>query len=168
MRGPVPTRRVLARLAVLVLAVAALAVAGCGGSDNSSNDQAAAFKKDFTTVNSHILQVNEEIARTLTGQHGHTDAQFEAYMETNASGQRQILADLKALDPPTALAPQTALLTKYAGVIANDLESLVAATKIHDLKAVRKAYKDLIATSDKLQKSRQFLAKQTGAQVEQT
>ncbi len=46
-------------------------------------------------------------------------------METNASGQREILAELKQLDPPDELAAQTAALTKNAGLIANDLESLV-------------------------------------------
>lgn len=156
----------LRRLAVLALAVVAVAAAGCGGSKKP--DKTAAFKQQFVTINSHILQVNQEIARTLSGQHGHTDAQFEAFMETNASGQRSILADLKALDPPPALAAQTKALTANAGKIADDLESLVAATKVHDLKAVRKAYKDLIATSDKLQKVRQILARATGAQVAQT
>jgi hypothetical protein len=154
------------RIVVLALALAALVVAGCGGSDKP--DKAESFKKAFIPVNSHILQVNEEIARTLTGQHGHTDAKFEAFMETNASGQRQILAELKALDPPPELATETALLTKYAGTIAEDLESLVAATKVHNLKTVKKAYDDLIATSDKALKVRQFLAHKTGAQVEQT
>ena len=154
------------RIIVPAIAAAALVVAGCGGSDKP--DQTETFKKAFIPINSHILQVNEEIARTLTGQHGHSDAKFEAFMETNASGQRQILADLKQLDPPPELAAQTAELTKNAGLIADDLESLVAATKVRDLKTVKKAYEHLIATADKLQKNRQFLARKTGAQVEQT
>jgi hypothetical protein len=163
--GSVPLRTSLRRLAALCLAAFAL-VAGCGGSDKPSQEET--FKKQFIPINSHILQVNQELARTLTGQHGHTDAKFEQYMEINASGQREIIRELKTLDPPPALAAQTAELTKNAGLIADDMESLIAATKVRDLKAVKKAYNHMIATADKLQKNRQFLAKKTGAQVEQT
>jgi hypothetical protein len=163
MPGPVRIRSSLRAFVALAFAILALAATGCGGSDKP--DKTAVFKKDFIPINSHILQVNEEIVRTLTGQHGRTDAQFEAFMETNASAQRNILADLKKLDPPTDLAAQTKALTASASLIAEDLESLVAATKVHDLKTVKKAYNHLIATSDKLQKSRQFLARKTGAQV---
>jgi hypothetical protein len=166
MLGPVPLRMSLRRLAVLCLAAFALLVAGCGGSDKPSQEET--FKKQFIPINSHILQVNQEIARTLVGQHGHSDAQFEAFMEANASAQRQIISDLKKLDPPAPLATQTALLTKNAGLIADDLESLVAATKVRDLKQVKKSYEHLIKTADALQKNRQFLARKTGAQVEQT
>ena len=138
----------------------------------TSRTRPRSVKKDFIDGQARTsCQVNEEIARTVTGARRRTPyAAFEAYMETNASGQRQdASADLKALDPPDELAARTAALTRYAGIVAErHRRASSPATKIHDLKAVRKAYKDLIATSDKVQKAREFLAHKTGAQVQQT
>jgi hypothetical protein len=154
----------LRRFAALVFAALAVGAVGCGGGDGT-DDKAAAFKKEFIPINSHILEVNEEIVKTLTGQRGRSDAQFAAFMEINASAERNILADLKKLDPPKEYAAQTKALTDNVGLVAEDLESLVAATKVRDLKTVKKAYEHLIVTSDKILKSRQFLARKTGAQV---
>lgn len=165
MPGPVPSRLPLRRFAALFLAALAVGAAGCGGGDDGTDDKAATFKKEFIPINSHILQVNEEIVKTLTGQRGRSDSQFASFMEINASAERNILADLKKLDPPKEYAAQTKALTDNVSLVAEDLESLVASTKVRDLKTVKKAYEHLIATSDKVQKSRQFLARKTGAQL---
>jgi hypothetical protein len=132
----------------LLLAVAALAGAGCGSSDDgtSADDAQAAYQ----SVRAQITGLGASIAGAIDNASRSTDTQLSsAFSRLQDQGQAAV-ARLDRLDVPDDLQDERQALRDAVENGTNDLADIASAAKRSDAAAARKAAQQLVSDSSKI------------------
>ena len=151
------------RLIVLVLAVIALPVAGCGDDGDSSSDE---YAKGFKPVNQRILDLGQKVGGSIQSARTKSDKRIAREFGSHARQLGEIRRDLQALEPPSDLKATHDQLVQALGETRGTLEDIENAAKKSDADAASTATRRLTETSKDLRRARLKLARETGAKLE--
>lgn len=139
--------------------IAALALAGCGG---SSGPSLSAFKKGFASEKASFRQLGLDLQGAITGAKAKTDAQLATEiggLATRASAQASTLAKL---DPPAKYKTPLANLVAGFRSVATDLRAIAAAAVKHDATQAKTATETLLGDAAKVKTADDTITKGLG------
>lgn len=146
---------------VILLAVAALIAAGCGGGGDKND--LGAFKKAYAPVNRDLLGLGSEVGSQLRIASKESDAELAQRFAAFAKRMDGLHSRVDDLKPPEALKGQTAALATAMLRLRDDLRGIATAAQVHDATAARAATRALVKDSPALVGPRRRLAAATGA-----
>ena len=146
------------RRAVPVLAaVAALALAGCGG------DQRDSFRSDYRSLDAQIGTLGEQVGDTITGAATKTNGQLSARFDALARRARDLVNRLDDTDPPANLTAARNRLARALRGIARDLRALSDAAASGDGGTARSATLRIAVDSPAVRNARAALSGALGS-----
>jgi hypothetical protein len=145
------------RLRALSFLVAAIALAGCGKSEEEK------YADDFKPVNDRLLKVGERIGTRLGDASKQTNARLARQFGGFASDLEKVNGEIAALDPPKDLRDESRTLTERIEVVVKDLEDISEAARSGDPKAAKRAALSFGRHSPPLNQAQNRLARATGA-----
>lgn len=149
------------RPSIACLAVLALALPACGGSEGPSKSEQ--FAKDYKPLNAQLIAVGDEIsfaiahAKTMSTPDVATN--YKLYADKVASVNKGI-ADL---DPPEDLEADVGDLTERLGAMQKSLAEIAAAAGANDVAASQAAARRMVQQSIGVNEAQNKVAAQTGA-----
>jgi hypothetical protein len=160
------TSRVRRRVLPIV-ALVALAVAGCGG-DSKKDDEAAtaakakaaaaaAFKTGAKAATAETTKIGDDLGTAIQGADKETDAALAATFTGLASRARGVVADLNALETPQASRAEVTALVGALGTGAQDLDAIATAARANDAASARSATETLIKDSPAIKAAKDAL-----------
>jgi hypothetical protein len=141
-------------LALLVSALAAVAVAACGGGDSTADT----YKDDFPPINRRLVALGSEVGDTIGNAGSSTDQELADDLGREARQLGDLQQQLDDLDPPEDLAGDQDALVSAMDAAQGDLNAIAAAVRDGDVGAAREATRKLIRDSNDLRDSRRRLA----------
>lgn len=112
------------RAAALLLAVAGLAGAGCGGASDDAEDAARQQRAYASQVSAISTQMERRLARLSGDADYRRAAAAAASTHEYAANIRQAATDLRAIDPPEVVQRQHAALVELYARTATSLDAL--------------------------------------------
>jgi hypothetical protein len=153
--------RPLRRTFIVVLAIAAIAVAGCGSS--SSGPSKTDFNTGYKPLNAEILAIGNGVGTTIQSAKNKSDVVLATTFEALATRLDQVKTKLGGLKAPDDYKSDVAALDKAVGTVSADLHSIASAAKGHDIAGARTATQKLVTDAPALRDARRALAQKTGA-----
>jgi hypothetical protein len=126
-----------------LLAASVVLLVGCG-SDSSSPDKTAVFKKSFTPVVNEFRSTSRAIGKNIQRASTQTDAQLVTAFRGLANRWQAPLSRLQTLTPPSNLATTFNTLNRAATRVETDLNAIVAAAETHSADAAKQASASLV------------------------
>ena len=148
----------LARRLALFVTAAAIALAGCGESEEDE------FKGDYRPINDELVSIGGDLGMAIETARGKTNAQIARQFGDIARDVAVQNEKLKELEPPDELEDELARMTSGFDDVVAALERIETASKANDADAVRTATVDLVTRSQKVSKAQNRLAAETGAE----
>ena len=174
--------RVRVRRRVLpIVALVALAFAGCGG-DSKKDDEAAAaakakaaaaaaFKTGAKAATAETTKIGEDLGTAIQGAGKQTDATLAATFTSLASRARGVVTDLNALETPQESRAEVTALVGALTTGAQDLDAIATAARSNDAASARSATVTLVRDSPAIKAAKDALdaeLKSTGAATKTT
>ena len=156
-----------------VVALVALAFAGCGG-DSKKDDEAAdaakakaaataAFKKGAEAATTETTQIGDDLGTAIQGASKQTDAALAAEFTSLASRARGVVSDLNALQTPLQSRAEVTALAGALTTGAQDLDAIATAARAHDASSARSATQTLVQDSPAIKTAKEALEAEIGA-----
>ncbi len=127
---------------MVILSAAALATAGCGGSDAPSLSD---FKSGFQTDRAQFRRLGVDLEKTIAGARTKSNAQLAAELSTLSSRAGAQAAQLNKLNPPAGYKPSVSKLAAGFRAMAADLTRISDAATRGDAQTASAATRSLIA-----------------------
>ena len=134
----------------------ALAVAGCGGSDDSSSDEAE-FKSAAKAASAETSKIGDDLGSAIQAADKQTDAELATQFTDLASRARAVVADLNGLKPPDEARAKVNALVSALGTGAQDLDAIATAARANDADSARSATVTLVKDSPAIKSAREAL-----------
>jgi hypothetical protein len=153
---------ILKRLSIataLLLALGAL-LAGCG------SDTEEDFKEEFEPLNQRIVDVGEQVGRSVRNFRGTSNAELASDFNGYADELAAVSEELDALEPPDDERSDFNKLKASVEEQERNLRGIARAGEEDDPKAVRRPVEQLLRDSPKLRDARRALVEATGAKEE--
>jgi hypothetical protein len=132
--------------------LAAMAVAGCGGSSEED------YKEDFPAINQKLLALGADVGRSIEGADRATDAELADDFGNYAKELGDVQQQLDELEPPDDLAEDQDELVSAIGEVQGPLEDIAGAAEQGDPQAASRATIELVSRSRQLRDARRTLA----------
>ena len=156
-----------------ILALVALAFAGCGG-DSKKDDEAAAaakakaaaaaaFKTGAKAATAETTKIGEDLGTAIQGADKQTDAALAAEFGRLATRARGVVGDLNALETPQASRAEVTALVGALTTGAQDLDAIATAARAHDASSARSATQTLVQDSPAIKTAKEALESEIGA-----
>jgi hypothetical protein len=116
------------RSSTTAVALAALALAGCG----SSAPSLSAFKSGFARDRTQFRQLGTDLGSEITHASTKTDAQLAAELATLSTRAKQQASQLSQLNPPSQYKNQLGTLVSAFHAVAADLQQISTAAAKND------------------------------------
>jgi len=166
-----PKSRVRRRVLPIV-ALVALAFAGCGG-DSKEDDAAAdaakakataeaAFKKGATAATAETTKIGEDLGTAIQGASRQTDAALAATFTSLAGRARGVVSDLNALETPQETRAEVTALVGALTTGAQDLDAIATAARANDASSARSATETLVRDSPAIKAAKDALDAELG------
>lgn len=120
------------RALVLLLSLAAVAGAGCGGSEEED------YREDFEPIEREVSALNREVLTAARQAPRQSDLQVEKRFGQLADSAGETQQDLDALDPPSELDDEQEALVEALGDTQESLEMIEKAANDNDVNAARR------------------------------
>ncbi len=133
----------------LAVVLAALALAGCGGS-GSSEPSLSSFKSGFVAEKGSFRQLGLDLQKAITGARAKTDAQLATEIDSLAARSSSQATRLSMLKPPAKFKADLTTLTAGFRSVSTDLRSIAAAAVKHDAATARTATETLLTDAAKV------------------
>jgi hypothetical protein len=153
----------LRRLIVLLLAVSALPVAGCGDDGDSASEK---YADGFKPVNQRILDLGQKVGASIQAGPTKSHRQLATEFDDHARQLGKLRGELRQLEPPGDLGQTHRQLVEAMGDVQAALEGIEKGARAGDAKSVGAAQRRLTETSKDLRRARLELARETGAKLE--
>ena len=157
----------MATRAVLVAALAAALLAGCGSSSKSSStsttktDATATFKSGYQPLVNQLKNTTIAVGHAVQTAKSKTDAQLAAKFKSLGGQWQNELSRLETLQPPPRMAVNFNTLKGAATRVESDLTAITSAAATHQAQPARQAtvslINDALATKDAAGKLNQQL-----------
>ena len=156
-----------------VVALVALAFAGCGG-DSEKDDAAAdaakakaaaaaAFKTGAKAATTETTKIGDDLGEAIQGADKQTDAALAAEFTSLASRARGVVGDLNALETPQESRAEVTALVGALTTGAQDLDAIATAARAHDASSARSATQTLVQDSPAIKTAKEALEAEIGA-----
>jgi len=155
-----------------VVALVALAFAGCGGDSKKDDDAAdaakakataeAAFKKGAKAATTETTKIGDDLGTAIQGADKQTDAALAAEFTSLASRARGVVGDLNALETPQASRAEVTALVGALTTGAQDLDAIATAARAHDASSARSATTTLVQDSPAIKTAKEALEAEVG------
>ena len=159
-----------------IVALVALAFAGCGG-DSKKDDEAAAaakakaaaaaaFKTGAKAATAETTKIGDDLGKAIQGAEEETDAALAATFTSLAGRARGVVDDLNALETPQESRAEVTALVGALTTGAQDLDAIATAARAHDASSARSATETLVRDSPAIKAAKDALdaeLKSTGA-----
>jgi hypothetical protein len=126
----------------VILSVAALATAGCGGSTTPSR---SSFRSGYQADRAQFRRLGGDLEKTIAGARTKTNAQLAAELSALSSRARAQAAQLDKLNPPARYKPYVSKLAGGFSAMAADLTRISGAATRGDARTASAATRSLIA-----------------------
>lgn len=153
-----------------IVALVALAFAGCGDDNGKSDDAAkakaaaaAAFKTGAKTATAATTKIGEDLGTAIQGADKETDAALAATFTSLATRARSVVADLNALDTPQESRAEVTALVGALTTGAQDIDAIATAARAHDASSARSATETLVRDSPAIKAAREALEAEIGS-----
>ena len=155
-----------------IVALVALAFAGCGDSkeDDGAADAAkakaaatAAFKTGAKAATTETTKIGEDLGTAIQGADKQTDAALAAEFGRLATRARGVVGDLNALETPQASRAEVTALVGALTTGAQDLDAIATAARAHDASSARSATQTLVQDSPAIKTAKEALESEIGA-----
>lgn len=149
-------------LVTVLVVLAALALAACGGSSAPSKED---WQKDYAPMNQQIKVLGQQVGEAVSGAKGKTPTALATQFQGLADQATAAANDLSKIETPddATIEQQQDDLVAALKQGANDLHAISAAASANDAKAASAAAAKLVADSAQIRKPRQALEQQLGA-----
>jgi hypothetical protein len=147
------------RIVSCAATVAALALAGCGG---SSGPSLSTFKSGFSADKTQFRKLGTDLAAAITGASKKTDAQLATELGALSARAKQQATQLSKLDPPSKYKTELADLVSAFNAVGSDLTNISTAAAKHDAAAAGSATKTLIKDAAKVKSADTSVSKGLG------
>jgi hypothetical protein len=127
---------------MVILSAAALATAGCGGSDAPSLSD---FKSGFQADRAQFHRLGIDLEKTIADARTKTNVQLAAELSTLSGRAAAQAAQLDKLHPPAGYQPSVSKLAAGFRAMATDLRRISDAATRGDARTARAATRSLIA-----------------------
>jgi hypothetical protein len=155
------------RRVIPVVALVALAFAGCGD-DSKKDDEAAAaakakaaaaaaFKTGAKAATTDTTKIGDDLGTAIQGADKETDAALAATFTSLASRARNVVADLNALETPQESRAEVTALVGALTTGAQDLDAIATAARAHDASWARSATETLVRDSPAIKAAKDAL-----------
>lgn len=152
-------------LAVLTTALVTLfAVTACGGGGGSTED----FAKEFTSINTGLKTLGDDIGTTLTSVSSQSDAQIASAFSGYATQLQTLQTRLDDASPPDDLKRDVDTLSEAMAQTAKDMLAIARTATQGDPAKVKAATVAFLSDSKELRAARLTLVKATGIQETKT
>lgn len=155
-----------------VVALVALAFAGCGGDDKKDDGAAdaakakataaAAFKTGAKTATEETTKIGDDLGTAIQGADQETDAALAATFTSLATRARGVVADLNALETPQESRAEVTALVGALTTGAQDLDAIATAARAHDASSARSATQTLVQDSPAIKTAKEALEAEIG------
>jgi len=139
------------RLLPLAALLAAIAIAGCGGSDQPS---AADAQSAYKPLRTQIVALGGSIGDAITNAGRQTDVALASTFAALAARGRSAVARLDELDVPKDLVAERNALRDAIDKGTGDLSDIATAARAHDAAAARTAASQLVTDSEQIKQAR--------------
>jgi len=156
-----------------VVALVALAFAGCGGDSKKDDDAAdaakakaaaaAAFKTGAKAATTETTEIGDDLGEAIQGAEKQTDAALAAEFTSLASRARGVVGDLNALETPQESRAEVTALVGALTTGAQDLDAIATAARAHDASSARSATTTLVQDSPAIKTAKEALEEEIGA-----
>ena len=140
------------RLLPLAAVLAAAALAGCGGDDSPSAEDARA---SYESVQQRLQDLGRDIGREIQDARNQTDARLERAFDQLQQRADEATEQLRDLDVPGDLADERDALRDAIERGADSLGEIVQAVRDADVAAAGQAAQDLVTDSEAIRTARQ-------------
>jgi hypothetical protein len=147
------------RIVISAAMVAALALAGCGG---SSGPSLSAFKSGFSADKTQFRKLGTDLATAITGASKKTDAELATELGALSARAKQQAAQLSKLNPPPKYKTELANLVSAFNAVGADLTSISTAAAKHDAAAAGNATRTLVKDAAKVKTADTSVSKGLG------
>ena len=156
-----------------IVALVALAFAGCGG-DSKKDDEAAAaakakavaaaaFKKGAKAATAETTKIGNDLGTAIQGANKETDAALAATFTSLATRARAVVADLNELETPQESRAEVTALVGALSTGAQDIDAIATAARAHDARSARSATETLVRDSPAIKAAREALEAEIGS-----
>jgi len=156
-----------------IVALVALAFAGCGG-DSKKDDEAAAaakakavaaaaFKKGAKAATAETTKIGNDLGTAIQGANKETDAALAATFTSLATRARAVVADLNELETPQESRAEVTALVGALSTGAQDIDAIATAAHAHDASSARSATETLVRDSPAIKAAREALEAEIGS-----
>jgi hypothetical protein len=139
--------------------VAALALAGCGG---SSGPSPSTFKSGYSADKSQFRKLGSDLGSAITGAAKKTDDQLATELGALGTRAKQQAAQLSKLKPPSKFKTELSSLVSGLNAVAADLTNISTAAAKHDATTAESATKTLVGDAAKVKTADTSLTKALG------
>jgi hypothetical protein len=133
----------------ITAAIAAAALAGCGGSssNSSSGPSLSAFKTGFQAQKASFTTIGTDLQTAITTASSSSSSKIASEFSSLASRTTQAAAAIRTLKPPAKYQSEVGLLAAGFDTVAADLTAVSTAAKNNNVNAARTAAAKLVADS---------------------
>jgi hypothetical protein len=124
----------------------ALAVTGCGGDDDESDQ----FREDYNAAVDRLSEINTDIGQAAGGAAGQSNAAIAKEFESIADTAERTRTDLAELDPPDDAGDEFDELLAALDKGVDDLNAVAAAAKKGDPRAAAEAVQSLSRSGEQI------------------
>jgi hypothetical protein len=151
----------------MVAAIAAAALAGCGGSssNSSSGPSLSAFKSGFQAQKASFTALGNDLTTTITSASSTTPSKIASEFNALASRTTHASAALRTLKPPAKYQPDVNRLAAGFDSIAADMTAVSTAAQNNDATAARTAAAKLVTDSATVHNADLKLSRELGLPV---
>jgi hypothetical protein len=144
------------RLLPLAALVAAVLIAGCGGSGTktTSAPSASAAQAAYVPVQTQIKSIGTDIGTAISGAPKATDAALTTQFSGLATRARTEVTAVDGLVVPAQVTATRTALRDALDKGAGDLQDIATASRAHDAAAARTAAEKLVADSEVIRSAR--------------
>jgi len=140
----------------------ALLAASLGGCGQSEKDK---YIDAYSPLNTRLIKVNDDLARTINGSQNKTNAQLAAGFAPLGKKLRTLSRQIGALDTPADLKQESKALTDTLDTTREDVDGVVAAARKEDARALAAVSMRLPDKANTISTKANGLARATGARV---
>jgi hypothetical protein len=145
----------------LALALALLALAGCGESETDK------YVDEYSPLNDKLLKVGSDLGTTIEGADSKSDRALAKQLSALAARLDGVNKEIAALDTPAELKDEAKTLNKSLEKTTGDVEDFAGAAREHDAEAAAAAAVQLSTDAQAVNTAQNKLARATGAEVGQ-